>query len=351
MAKRIRIGFVGVGRMGQCAHLKNYVTLDDCEVAAIAELRPELANKVAARYGVAKVYRTHEKMLAAERLDGIVASQQFAYHGLLIPQLLKVGVPVLVEKPLANSIEAGERIVKAVRDNGTFLMVGYHKRSDPATVRAREEIEHLKSSGQIGKMKYVRILMPAGDWIAGGFSDLLETAEAAPVLATSPRDPDMDEKTYRQYENFVNYYIHQVNLARYLLGEPYAVTYADPSGVLFVGHSKSGVPCTIEMSPYFTSVDWQESALVAFEHGYVRLDLPAPLACNRPGRVEIYTDPGGGATAEALVPQLPWVHAMRQQAIHFVRAIRGEIRPPCGAEEALEDLKIAREYIRFLTGH
>jgi hypothetical protein len=38
---------------------------------------------------------------------------------------------------------------------------------------------------------------------------------------------------------------------------------------------------------------------------------------------------------------------MRQQAMNFVSAIRGEIRPPCEAAEALEDLKVARDYIRL----
>jgi len=41
---------------------------------------------------------------------------------------------------------------------------------------------------------------------------------------------------------------------------------------------------------------------------------------------------------------------MRQQAMNFVRAIRGEIKPPCEAHEAMEDLKVAREYIRLLKG-
>jgi predicted dehydrogenase len=126
------------------------------------------------------------------------------------------------------------------------------------------------------------------------------------------------------------------------------VTYVHPKGVVLVGQSRGGVPCLIEMSPYKTTVAWDESALVAFERGYVRIDLPAPLASNRPGSVEILRDPGNGAAPEILRPQLPWVHAMRQQAIGFVRAIRGEIRPPCEGEEALEDLKLARDYMRLL---
>ena len=60
---KLRIGFVGVGFMGQKAHLANYAVLDDCEVVAIAEPRRQLAEKVARRYGVEKVYKNHLELL------------------------------------------------------------------------------------------------------------------------------------------------------------------------------------------------------------------------------------------------------------------------------------------------
>ena len=345
---KIKIGFVGVGSMGQCAHLKNYAILPDCQVVAIAELRQELGHRVAARYGVPRVYRSHEELLANEELDGIVSSQPFDRHSVLVPQLLEAGVPIFTEKPLAASVEAGEVIIAALESSGTWHMVGYNKRSDPATMYAKAEIDRLKQSGELGKLRYVRILMPAGDWIANGFSDLIKTDEPMPDLERQPLASDMDEETYGQYVGFVNYYIHQVNLMRHLLGEPYRPTYADPSGVVMAVRSESGVAGTIEMSPYQTTLAWQESALVAFEHGYVRLELPAPLASNRPARVEMLRDPGDGVTPQTIVPQLPWVHSMRQQAINFLRAIKGEARPPCEAAEALEDLRVAREYMRLL---
>ncbi len=346
----IRIGFVGTGTMGQCAHLKNYATLPECEVVAIAEVRPELGKRVAERYGVPRVYPNHEAMLAEEKLDGIVASQSFDRHGVLIPELLQQKIPVFTEKPLAGSIDVGEKILAAANEAGIWQMVGYHKRCDPATIYAKKEIDRLKTSGELGPMRYVRILMPAGDWIAGGFTDLITTTEPMPPMDTDPPAPDMDHKTFEEYTVFVNYYIHQVNLLRHLLGEPYRVTYAEPSGVLLAAESQSGVAAVIELSPYNTTVDWQEEALVAFEHGYVKLRLPAPVASNRPGSVEILRDPGDSATPLTATPTLPWVHAMRQQAIRFLEAIRNGGGPPCGAGEALKDLKIAREYIRLRRG-
>ena len=347
---KVRIGFVGVGSMGQCAHLKNYATLENCQIVAIAEIREALGQQVAARYGVPNVYPSAEAMLQNESLDGIVAAQPFDRHGVLVPELLKAGVPVFTEKPLAASFQVGEQIAAAVQASGTWHMLGYHKRSDPATMCAKAEIDRLKAAGELGKLTYVRILMPAGDWVAGGFNDLIRSTALYPDLERDPPPPDMDEGIYQRYTAFVNYYIHQVNLMRHLLGEPYEVTYAEPSGVLLAGQSASGVACTIEMSPYRTTIDWQESALICFEKGHLRLELPAPLASNRPGRVEFFRDPGNGVTPETIVPQLPWIHAMRQQAMNFVAAIQGQIEPPCEAQEALEDLRVARAYIRLLGG-
>lgn len=347
----VRIGFVGVGFMGQAAHLKNYVSVPGCRVVAISELRQGLGKTVALRYGVPRVYKNHTEMIEAEELDGIVAAQPFRHHIVLVPELLKAEVPVFIEKPLAASVEAGEHIVNAVRESGTWLMVGYHKRSDPAVAWAKAEIERLKQSGELGPLRYVRILMPAGNWIAGADSDVIKTDEPVPDLAVEPQPGDMDERTHKAYITFVNYYIHQVNLMRYMLGEPYRITYADPGGVVLAAESRSGVPAIIEMSPYRTTLGWQESVLVAFERGYVKVRLPAPLAANRAGTLEVLRDPGGGTAPQTLQPHLPPVHAMKQQAVNFVTAIRGEARPPCEAAEALEDLRAARDYIRLAQGH
>ena len=344
---KVRIGFVGVGGMGQCAHLKNYVTVPDCEVVALAEARQELGRMVAAKYAVPHVYASHEDLIANENLDAIVSAQPFTRHGTLLPDLLKAGIPLFTEKPLAGSIEMGEKIITALKAGGSWYMLGYHKRSDPATMYAKGLVDQWKASGEFGKLKYVRILMPAGDWVAGGFNDLVHSDEPYPSLKWDPPASDMNKETNDQYIAFVNYYIHQINLMRHLLGEPYHVMHADPSGVLLTVQSDTGICGVIEMSPYTTTVDWQEQYLIAFEHAYIKVQLPAPLSSNRPGILEVFKDPGNGVTPVAEIPSLPWVHAMRQQAINFVDAVKGERKPMCEAAEALEDLINAREYIRI----
>ncbi len=352
MSEPLRIGFVGVGNMGQCAHLRNYVLLGDCRVVALAELREDVGRGVAQRYGIASVYADAARMLEDEKLDAIVASQPFTRHGVMLQQLAPTGLPIFIEKPLAASIEVGERILSLLAKTGAKVMVGYHKRSDPATIWAKERIDALKAGGELGAMRYVRITMPPGEWTFGGFAELIRSdgASPPPQLESDPPPSDMDEATRKKHVGFVNYYIHQINLMRHLLGEGYEVTHADPSGVLLVGRSASGVACTIEMATYHTTVDWQESAMVCFDKGYIKLEVPAPLVLNRAGTVEMLSDPGNRQTPQVTRPHLPAVHAMKQQAANFIRFARGEAPPPCDAAEALEDLKVARQYIRMLCG-
>ena len=156
--KRVRIGFIGAGKMGQCAHLCNYTAISECTVAALAEIKPELGRRVTKRYKVPRVYTDYHKMLANEDIDGIVASQPFTRHQILLTDLAKSKLPVFIEKPLARSVEAGEAILKALEENptgktGGNLMVGYHKLSDPATVYVKKEIARFFKKEEIYEVK------------------------------------------------------------------------------------------------------------------------------------------------------------------------------------------------------
>jgi len=343
MAK-VRLGFVGVGGMGQAAHLQNYATLEDAEVVAIAELREDLGKRVAAKYGVPKVYRNHTELFAGEKLDGIVNIQGFQFHAQLLPDVFKAGLPIITEKPIASSVEAGRKIIAALKQTKARYYVGYHKRSDPATMWAKQQIAKWEASGEVGKMRYVRVTMPPGDWVAGGFNANLWSSEPIPGMSADPKPDGMSDVQFKHYGGLVNYYIHQINLMRHLFGADYHVKYADRNSVTMTVESDTGVSGLIEMAPFSNSISWQESATVCFDRGWIRIDLPAPLTHNRAGRVQVYSDVEK-AEPYTYEPALPWVHAMRQQAINFVKAIKGESTPLAGPEDALKDLEVTKEYL------
>jgi predicted dehydrogenase len=348
---KLRIGFVGVGGMGQMAHLSNYSVLkDQCEVVALAEPRPQTAQLVASRYGVPNVYNSHLDLLAGTKVDAIVAPQQYRFHHAIIPDILREGIPVLTEKPLSLTVDAGREMVRLSETTGTLHMISYHKRSDPAMEKAKQVTDAWKSSGHYGKLRYIRVTMPPGDWVGGADAPLIAD-DPYPSMVQEPGPSDYSEKQTRELDSFVNYYIHQVNAIRFFLGENYKLTFGDRQGVLLVGESESGVTVSLEMAPYANSWDWEEKVFISFEKGYVQVELPPPLARQRAGKVTIYQDNPDIAPPEIIQPVMPNVSAMRNQAINFLAAVRGERPAPCSSKEALEDLIFAKSYIDYMSEH
>lgn len=184
---KVRIGFVGTGTMGQAAHLVNYTRLkDDVEVVALAEARPGLGAAVGAKYGVPGVYTDADEMLASEWLDALVVPQQFTRQLQVVGPLYRHGLPILTEKPLALSTAVAGELVGMLENSPTpFHRVGFHKRSEPAVVRAKAIVDDLLATGRWGALRSARITMAGDDCSLGAFDDVLLTDEVLPA-----GDPD-----------------------------------------------------------------------------------------------------------------------------------------------------------------
>jgi predicted dehydrogenase len=345
---KLKIGFVGAGFMGQLAHIANYALLHDVEMVALAEGRTKTAEAVARRYGIARVYPDHRAMLDDAQLDAVVAVIWFDLHHAVVPDILERGLHCLTEKPICVRVETAKRLAALANKAGVTYHIGYMKRCDPASVLAKSRIAEWKASGEYGKLRYLRVSMPPGDWTAGIEPPIScdEPAMTYEGVTPEPGPTWMAQETLATYVSFVNYYIHQVNLIRYLLGEDYTVRYAEPSGVVLTAESASGVPIVLEMAAYEVQNEWHEFYTACFERGKVELSLPAPMARQRAGEVRFYK---AGAQAGAYErPVLPPRWSMAEQARIFVETIREG--KPCisPAEDAVKDLEIAEQYVRFL---
>jgi predicted dehydrogenase len=349
VAAKVRIGFVGAGFMGQLAHIRSYALLnEECELVALAEPRQRTAELVAARYGIGRVYRDHRELLESEKLDGIVAAQRYTYHATLLPELYPHVAHLFTEKPLALTAATGDRLARLASESGCIHMLGYQRRSDPATVEAKRTVDAWKASGELGGLRYLRICYSDGDWIANAHAGLIDAGEQPPPFPAEepPAELAADDEALWALSTGVDELVHPLHLLRHFLGERYRLVFVHVSGRLYTFESESGVPLTIEVSPYRVTVGFDEELLVAFERGYVRL-CPAPsLAINRAGRLEIYSDAGGGAMPKRVAPQLPWIDPMQAQAANFLRVCRGEIPPPTDAAEGAEDLHLVADIVR-----
>ena len=341
----ISIGLIGAGFMGQLAHLVNYDRLDGCRVVAIAEPRDRLRERVATRYEIEETYHDHTALCAGANVDAIVAPQPYDRHGVVVPDLLETGVPIFTEKPIAVKPETGEALAAAAERQGIPYMIGYHKPSDPAVEHAADVIASWRSSGSYGALRYIRITMPPGDWIANAPAPIT-TDESPPPAETEPMPEGYGSNARTRYNHIINYYIHQLNAFRLLLAESYEIQYATERLVCI--ESESGIEGVLELAPYETEHDWHESMLVGFDHAAIRIQLPPPLGRQRSGAVTITRSEDGTQTVTQPVFPAEW--AMFRQARHFLSVVRGERDPPCGPHEAVADLRAAQRYIQLLPG-
>jgi len=341
----VRIGFIGAGKQAQRAHIRNYAILQDCTLAAIADPDQQLAQKVAMRYGIQNAYSSHKEMLANEHLDAVVVTlPPLPFAERILHDLIEAGVHVFTEKPLAYSVEAGKRLAAAEK-SGKLFAIGYHRRSDPAVMHAKAEIETLKESGELGKLQYVRLHVSlAGDWIAGGYDGaIIGTTVSAPIPFPNEEFPGMTDESVMKFRMFSGAHSHQFDKVRHLLSEDYRITHADPTGILMTIESTGGVPGVFEFTPYASSSDWRESTLVAFERGYIKVSVPAPVSNYIPGRVEMFRDKEG-----ITVPVFPAQGALQKQAENFVAAVRGANHSFCGLQDAVKSQELALDWAQRL---
>jgi predicted dehydrogenase len=350
----VRIGMVGCGYMGQKAHLDNFVTIPDCRIVALAEGRAETARLVARKYDIGKVYPDHRAMLAEAEIDAVVCIMHYALHHAVVPDILNAGKHLLTEKPIALRPQTGHRMADLAEAKGLIYQVGYMKRHVPASRVAVEVIRSWRESGRAGKMNYLRVSMPPGNWTFG-IEGPIGAGDAPPAYdGQAPETPPewMGASLGSAYNAFVNYFIHQVNMIRYLFGEAYRCDYVDPSDTVLLGHSESGVPWVLEMKGYNARDHWEEYYKVCFDNGKIDLSVPAPMARQHSGDVRVYHGPVSQADRPRFEqPVLAPSWCMLEQARHFVECVRTGLPTIAPARQAAQDLEVAEQYAKLLAAH
>jgi predicted dehydrogenase len=150
----LRIGVVGSGSFVLNAHLPAYVKWG-LRVTAITDVRSEAAEDAARRYGIGDVCSGIDELLTSPDVDVIdVAVPEFERH-VLLPKLLKAGKPVLLQKPLAESLPEAWKIVDDFARARIPLAVNQNLRWSPEMQAAK----HLIAGGHLGQVFDLRWTM------------------------------------------------------------------------------------------------------------------------------------------------------------------------------------------------
>jgi predicted dehydrogenase len=153
--KKIGFGLIGTGLWGEM-HAKTYASSSDVEFKALCDLREDRAEEIAGKYGVEDIYTDYKELLSREDISAVsIATPDFAHTDIAVAAA-NAGKHILIEKPLATSVEDCEKIISAVKEAGNIkFMVDFHNRWNPPFANVKTAIQ----AGDLGKpmLMYVRL--------------------------------------------------------------------------------------------------------------------------------------------------------------------------------------------------
>jgi predicted dehydrogenase len=141
----LRIAVVGAGAIGR-QHIERVLKNPNCRLTAIVDPAPNAA-EIAAKAGV-KLVGLLTDVLGRERPDGVIVATPNRLHVEQGLACVAAGVAALIEKPLADTIESGERLCQAAERANVKLLTGHHRQHNPIMAKAAEIVR----SGRLGRL-------------------------------------------------------------------------------------------------------------------------------------------------------------------------------------------------------
>ncbi len=301
--KPVRVAVIGAGMMGR-GHASCLAQSPRGELIAVADVDLARAKELADHHGAAP-YSGHREVLAGEDVDAVIVCTPDWAHREVCIDAAAAGKHVLVEKPLAVTLEDCDAIIEACDEASVALMVGQILRFDPRYAAVKAAVE----SGQIGDVSYL---------YARRSNTLLQPRRFG------------GQTTVLHYLA-----VHDVDWMLWAMGEPVTEVYAaasrktladlgvDDSVFLTLKFARGAVGCVQAawILPQHASQDLDAYLEVTGTKGALFIDTPnagVRLEAERPRRVDTtYGFAIGGRTGGAL----------REEVEHFLRCVQEGCRP------------------------
>ncbi len=325
----LRAGLIGAGSSATNI-AATIATIDDIKLVAVADVNKEAAQKLADQHEITFV-STDYKELCKQDVDFVVISLPHGLHKEVAVRCLDAGKHVLVEKPIATTVEDARAMIAAAKRNKRRLGVHFQQRFIDATQEAKKLID----GGKIGMILQ------------------------ASVSVMWSRDLDYYKKsswrgTWKMEGggSLINQAIHPVDQMVYLLGNVkrlfgcwahrvHDIEVDDNTCAAFV--FESGAFGTIQTSTS-TKAAFPARLTIFGSEGGIELDGNALTVFKADGSKERtdYAAREGGQVASATDPRKFSVVAHARLMNDFANAIRENREPLVNGEEGLRSLKVVR---------
>ena len=233
MGQRIRVGIIGCGEVTQINHLPSLEFLEDLfEVTALCDVSASVLEAVGNSHHVGRQFLEYRDLLASPDVDAVLITTPHAYHSEQTLAALEQGKHVLVEKPMAMTLEDADAVIAAQRRTGLIVQVGYMRRYASAF---EEAVARVKRLGGI-RLARVHAVIGRNEFFIRGNSNVIRGSDVPAqvieagkrlyqrklqqALGEAPRELAMT------YELMIGLCTHDLSAMRELIGIPKKVLYA-----------------------------------------------------------------------------------------------------------------------------
>lgn len=152
MKNNLKTAVIGIGNMG-----KNHarVLSEISNLVGVADLSSELGIPLAEKFNT-KFYSDYTEMLDLEKPDAVSIAVPTHLHKTISITCIKKGIPVLIEKPIADSLEAAKKILNEAKKRNAVVMIGHIERYNPALKKLKQLIDN-KKLGEITNLLGIRV--------------------------------------------------------------------------------------------------------------------------------------------------------------------------------------------------
>jgi predicted dehydrogenase len=330
---------VGIGGMGD-AWLRTVLASADVEFAALVEIEESIARKQTEKYDIdpGLIFRSLGDALATVRADGVIDITPPAFHREVSLAALEAGIPVLSEKPLADSMASAQAIVRKADETGVLHMVAQNYRYSPPVQTLRKVL----ASGAMGPVGSVAVEFFKGPHF-GGFRDKMP------------------------YPLIIDMAIHHFDMMRFLLGSDPVSMYGrswNPAWSWYSGDASAALMlefangATVSYDGSWCSTGketpWNANWRFECENGIVLLREDEVFTQLR---TDTLVDCGAYRQYEnrdlERVPAVDMEHLAQSYLLHeFLEALTTGRTPATTCQDNIKSLAIVFDAIRsFETGH
>ncbi|MBI5048323.1 MAG: Gfo/Idh/MocA family oxidoreductase, partial [Deltaproteobacteria bacterium] len=132
--KKIKVAVIGIGHLGKF-HAEKYASLPNVELIAVVDTDKKRAQEAASNFKTNAFY-SHQDILSREKVDAVSIVVPTYLHYQIAKDFIAQGVDILLEKPITNTIEEADELIREAGNKKTILQVGHLERFNAAVIAA-----------------------------------------------------------------------------------------------------------------------------------------------------------------------------------------------------------------------